>query len=540
MALKTQTFNNFDLNNNPQIADFLVGVCSDGSAEFKTPINRVGAYTTVQGTSSIQPILGGNTASGDYSVVSGGLNNVAGTQYSAVVGGKNNQACSTAAGPNASAFVGGGHDNCACGDWNPAVVGGAYNRATGSNSFVGAGCGNHAYGYHSAIVGGTNNEICNSVHESFIGAGRNNCLDTDGGYGYANVIAGGCSNSAYAGNNLYVNTISGGSDNCMCAGNLCGNTISGGYSNCILAGPIAESNTISGGYGNCIDTFVTFATTIGGGVNNTASAYYASCSTISGGSNNSVDGVAATISGGRNNCTSQGWAPTIAGGQNNYVHGGSSTIGGGKYNCVGGYQDGYDSCVHAGTIAGGDNNCITGNADASTIGGGCGNSNSGYASTVSGGYCNHSRHSDYTVIGGGCRNTIHVNNHCSSILGGVGNDVRHDNSHIIGSSITTCQSDATFVQNIISSGVVKSQAGAPNGSTGFTFNSDGGSDTGLFSYNYVDGYGNDGWVSLYSNDQEVLQASNAAVNYIRIKDTTDGHTYNLQVTNGAPVLTQVS
>jgi hypothetical protein len=520
----TKTFNDFNINNNPATNDYLIGVCSDGSAEFRTELSKVGAYTINPSISSIQPILGENVAAGINSVISGGINNVAGTQYSAVVGGNNNVACSTAAGSHAAAFVGGGHDNCACGPWNPVVVGGAYNRATGSNSFVGGGCGNHAYGYHSTIAGGTNNRICEGVSESVIAGGNGNCIETDSGNGDSNTISGGCSNSAYSWCNLYANTIAGGAQNS------------------IDAGPVAAGNTVSGGYSNCISTFVAFSTTIGGGNCNTASAYYAGCSTIGGGSNNSVDGVAATISGGRNNCTCAGWAPTIAGGQNNVVHGGSSTVGGGKYNSVGGpdsNDDNYDVCVHAGTIAGGDNNCISG--DASTIGGGCGNSNSGYASTVSGGYCNHSRHSDYTVIGGGKNNTIHVNRHCSSILGGCGNNVEHSNAHIIGSGISSCQGDATFVQNLISYGVVRAQDGAPGSATGFSFGpGEASADTGLYSHNYVNGSGNDGWVSLYSNAQEVLQADSGVVRYIRIADTANGLTYNLQVTNGEVVLTQAS
>ena len=772
-TLHTTTFADFSTHSSPLSSDYFVGHYADGSAEFKTTYHDLVrslnhdtdlAYTHDFSTHAIKPVDGENTASGNYSVVSGGINNVAGTQYSAVVAGNNNVACSTAAGPHASAFVGGGHDNCACGDWNPVVVGGSYNCATGSNSFVGGGCGNRAEGYHSTIAGGTNNCIDGdggsnatiggglynsaSGDYSVVSGGRNNRLRDGSSFA---TIAGGCSNIIHVNNNA--STISGGCCNEIChysdnstigggrfnyAEDSC-TTISGGYGNTASNG----YSTISGGYYNIADGYVStigggdcnralgwastiaggncniaccssttidgghcnnalgFNSKVGGGSHNVAhgqsaivgggyrnisalpkqidiytstdstngtyylgfgpgpgvwyhknsddsyiygdgsrwslydntlhtetlynnkglfedgwygeagtnfygasnsyqtettvvaggernqaigcgdvvsggynnvtySGYYgvpwsvpsvigggwfnynaSALSTIGGGENNaSCSAYGSTIGGGRSNCIGAGWSPTIGGGQDNCVSGGSSTVAGGKYNCVGGYlnydgpDSGYYKCVRGGTIAGGGYNWIGGNW--STIAGGCHNkisgdeSSIGINSTVSGGYNNHIRYTNNAVIGGGCDNTIHNSHHNSSILGGYNNHVCHNNSHIIGSNISTCQSNATFVENIVSSGVVKSAAGAPNGSTGFTFNGDGGSDTGLFSYNYVDGCGNDGWVSLYSNDQEVIQASNAAVNYIRIKDTTNGHTYNLQVTNGAPVLTQVS
>lgn len=53
-----------------------------------------------------------------------------------------------------------------------------------------------------------------------------------------------------------------------------------------------------------------------------------------------------------------------------------------------------------------------------------------------------------SVVLGGLDNIINTNSHYSSILGGSGNTISHQNSHIIGSNITSDSSGTTFVNNL--------------------------------------------------------------------------------------------
>ena len=496
MALKTQTFNNFNTNTTTLSADFLVGVLANGSAEFKAPISTIGAYVKDDNNNSIKPILGDNCFINDNDSV-----------------------------------ISGGHDNCivaGSASWVNNIAGGAGNCISAANNSTTNTIGG---GYANCVIG-------QNAEKNTISGGCQNQISSFGGEGYtgSNTIGGGISNcvtsSAYLNGSDYnvSNTIAGGCRNKIQAYQACYNTIGGGEGNCV-SNAFGAGSTIGGGIDNCINSFSAYGVTISGGICNSNSGY--DCSTISGGAWNRID---------------DGGCTTIGGGVFNCINGRNNTIAGGYDNCIGG-QDyspsggGYYFYLCSGTIGGGRNNQVF--QENGTIGGGCNNRISGgeghWASTVAGGEGNHIRNSNYAIIGGGGYNTIHSNHHCSSIIGGYNNNVRHSNSHVIGSNITTTASDATFVNNLVSqdsihgnivvAGAVKADQGAPGGdnsTTGFSFGADG--DTGLFSPIDGGGAGN-GQLSLFANGQEVLASSDAGVSYIRMTSQNGLSSFNVSIDN---------
>ena len=123
------------------------------------------AYTFVNATSSIQPIRGTNTASGNSSNVSGGIFNTACGNGSTVAGGTGNTASGN------SSNVSGGSGNTACGVGST-VAGGIFNTASGSISNVAGGFNNTASGNYSNVSGGWSNTASGCY--SFIAGGRSN------------------------------------------------------------------------------------------------------------------------------------------------------------------------------------------------------------------------------------------------------------------------------------------------------------------------------------------------------------------------------
>ena len=156
------------------------------------------AYTLVDATSSIQPVRGTNTASGNYSNVGGGGGgNTASGNSSNVAGGTFNTACGN------SSNVSGGWSNTASGCYST-VAGGYQNTASGVYSSVAGGSGNTACGVGSTVAGGIFNTASGSI--SNVAGGRDNTASGP----YSNV-AGGCQNTASG----YYSSILGG---------LCNNT----------------------------------------------------------------------------------------------------------------------------------------------------------------------------------------------------------------------------------------------------------------------------------------------------------------------------
>ena len=174
---------------------------------------------------------------GDYSVISGGLNNTAGGIYTSVGGGTGNRATT----------------------YGSRVGGGDRNNATDSYSSVGGGFRNNASGFASSTVGGYSNKAEDS---------------------YA-TVGGGLSNRASG----YGSSVAGGSDNL--ASGLYGN-VAGGAAN-----TASSISTVGGGYGNTASASYSI---VGGGLQNTSSGEY---STVVGGSGNTVSGDYSTVLGSR-------------------------------------------------------------------------------------------------------------------------------------------------------------------------------------------------------------------------------------------------
>ena len=253
-----------------------------------------------------------DTASGDYSVVSGGLFNVASGTKSVVSGGTLNKADST------YAVVGGGWANRA-GHWNSTVGGGGFSKAEGWSSTVAGGWVNRASDSGAVVAGGGNNNARGKY--SFVGGGGGtNDVDSNSAQGANSAIEGGKANVASG----LVSTIGGGESNTASGPH---STIGGGINNTT----IGQYSTIGGGNNNITPAF---RATIGGGINNSAGQQAA---TVGGGLANNADGPQATVGGGRGNLANGGFA-TVAGGDNNDATGLQSAIGGGIDNVANGSQ----------------------------------------------------------------------------------------------------------------------------------------------------------------------------------------------------------
>ena len=205
----------------------------------------------------------------------------------------------------ASAFVGSGSANYACGD-SSVIGGGDYNgtaiQAQGDEATVGGGGSNEALGGDATIGGGEGNVI-NGTGWGFIGGGLQNTMNGTNTGGNA-TIAGG-----------YQNTENGNFD-----------FIGGGTNNTITP----QYGTISGGESNNVNT---------------------QWGTIGGGESNGITGQWGTIGGGET-LTVGGAYGTAVGGQNNQVPGAWGAIGGGYGN----------QAAEIATVPGGKNNLATGEA----------------------------------------------------------------------------------------------------------------------------------------------------------------------------------
>jgi len=242
-----------------------------------------GVYEVGVGTDSAQLFAGTNTASGDFSVVSGGKNNNAANTacYQAISGGSGNTS------EGLYGVIGGGANNC---EFGAAAA---------------------AEGYNS-IAGGSGNKIDN-IAGGFIGGGQKNYMIEE---------------NAGAKSGLWV---IGGGSNTICnpvgaSGGILAATIAGGMENRIIedvAGKSMETPTIGGGAKNCIH---------GAGKN----------ATIAGGGSNFIDrSDDGTIAGGGSNAIVLAKEGFIGGGNNNTIPAGSddSTIIGGVGNNAAGFSD---------------------------------------------------------------------------------------------------------------------------------------------------------------------------------------------------------
>lgn len=297
-----------------------------------------------------------------YSTIAGGLNNFIGS------GNTTTGYCFLGAGFGNTMSSGIGY-NC------NALVSGLNNTCGGYYSFLGAGesclIGDVQ---HGVVVGGYNNDITGTNHQSLIVGGGNNTISVNGGT-YNSIVGGYDNNIATAADN---NTIGGGTLNDITAtGN--DHTIGGGRDNNI-SGAGGIENTIAGGRENSISGFSSF---IGGGISHSIFAGYS------------------TIAGGRANyCTQVSNASsynTVAGGHQNGIIGGYTDynyVGGGQANVIG--SNSPLESQDYGTIGGGLSN---------SMGKGAGTIGSSY-STISGGYDNDLIDAGAAAVGGGMYHRI--------------------------------------------------------------------------------------------------------------------------------------
>ncbi|MGD9641627.1 MAG: hypothetical protein AB7V08_02695 [Elusimicrobiales bacterium] len=234
--------------------------------------------------------LSAQTASGSYSVLSGGFRNTSSSIYSTVGGGYTNSASGVAA------VVGGGWENSATG-LRSVISGGETNSASAYYSTVGGGIDNVVSGHSSAVSGGVFNVVSGS--NSVVGGGAYNTV-----VGTSAVVAGGEYNiasgmhsSAGGGlSNTAVNAYSyvgGGQGNTASANHA---VVAGGQGNAA----ISAQSAVAGGAGNRAEAQYAF---VGGGNDNRASGMYA---TVPGGYNNTAKANYSFAAGGRSSSTAQG------------------------------------------------------------------------------------------------------------------------------------------------------------------------------------------------------------------------------------------
>lgn len=264
---------------NATAVDFQMGrACDAQSASGTYSVISGGKNNTVSGCYSTISGGCGNTASGNCSTISGGYGNTVSDCITTVSGGAaniSNGYFSTVGGGAcniSSGFGGGIYVNSLGGT---TVSGGYRNTACRSFSTASGGYLNTVSGNYSTIAGG----ICNNIPSSYwsaIGGGQCNCVV----YGDHSVISGGGNNTAQGGSVV----IAGGRLNCSCAAN---STILGGSSNANFG----RSSNIVGGVCN-INTSTGICSTIAGGTRNTINSPF---SFIAGGSANNTRGFANTF-----------------------------------------------------------------------------------------------------------------------------------------------------------------------------------------------------------------------------------------------------
>jgi hypothetical protein len=116
-----------------------------------------GSYSFIGGGGDAGTAANRNVASGDWSVVAGGMKNTASGNHSSISGGYGNTASGVAS------FVGGGG---LFGDISSGAF--APNTASGLSSFVGAGFSNTASSNATGILSGVNN-VANGIYSAIVG-----------------------------------------------------------------------------------------------------------------------------------------------------------------------------------------------------------------------------------------------------------------------------------------------------------------------------------------------------------------------------------
>ena len=267
-----------------------------------TPLNaaaNVNAAITPKGTGAlVAQIPDGTTVGGnargtyavDFQMGRNNANQVASGNYSVIAGGINNRVSGN------TSFVGAGASLLASGG-SSGIVSGTSNTASGNNSFIGGGQGSTASGTDS-FVGGGNSNLASGT-QAFVGGGIGNQSRS-----FYSVIGGG-----------YFNTANAGADGTA--------VLSGGFNS---AG--GSWSCIAGGNANASGTFCF----VGAGQSNTAAGSHSVCS---GGQSNTANASWATIGGGTQNQATANYAVSVGGFQN-LATAANSAVGGGDRNTASG------------------------------------------------------------------------------------------------------------------------------------------------------------------------------------------------------------
>jgi hypothetical protein len=204
--------------------------------------------------------------------------------------------------------------------------------------------------------------------------------------------------------------------------------------------------------------------TVGGGVGNEAGFL----ATVAGGDTNGALGQAAAVAGGAQNAAAGDWA-TIGGGRSNQASAPYATIAGGgrsePYNATTGNRvtDDYGTVSGGGNNQAGNNSGPSTDATYATVGGGLGNTASGYGSTIAGGGAN-SASSDGATVGGGGFNwasanfatvpggTLNVASGVGSFAAGRTSWAAHDGSFVWGDGTAAAVSQGPNTFNVLATG----------------------------------------------------------------------------------------
>lgn len=416
-------------------------------------------------------------ASGNYSVIGGGVGNIASGSRAFVGGGQSNTSSAyrtvvaggrlnTASG-NYSSVLGGRANNASA---ESAVIGGGwYNAASGVRSCVSGGRNNTASGQYSSVNGGFYNtasglaSICNGLRNTAAGNGSavlsgstamiitvtiaspavfNTVSSVAHGLAVNNIVrfitTGALPTGLSVGVNYYIISAGFSATSFQVSTSLGGSAVntSGSQSGthrlfCTSGQENSTTGTgdvVCGGTRNVISS-IYGRNIIAGGRNNTISGL-GQYAFIGGGLNNRATFPNATIGGGSSHTASNNYA-TISGGLNNVASGNTSTICGGRLNVssnirtfVGG---GYNNNASGACCAIGGGNTNAASASYNTIAGGRNNTTSSTYAFIGGGYANNitgSGNSTYSTIAGGRNNDISASNtHYGTIGGGFDNNI---------------------------------------------------------------------------------------------------------------------
>jgi hypothetical protein len=427
------------------------------------------------------------------SVIIGGINNYIKSAIGSTVGGRDNtinksntSSITTGRGNTIFArdygFIGGGKDNYIKASKYATIVGGREHYIYGSShSFIGSGSGNtlNPGSDYSSIIGGKSNTVNHSnahilgsnitslaadtthVQKLNVGTLNGTTAVTVLGIDSNNMVV---DSGVVPGGGAFTHTPKG----IIIPTNPYGNYLDNSSEYTTIIGGQSNSGTTSkwsiiGGKDNIIGADVSTANhlVILNGDNNTIFGSETGRNVILNGSNMVMSAATRGLIGnGDNNDILQSTNSTILNGRDNYILTGSTygLIGGGRDNVIdntyfcnigGGKNNKINVASKYSVIGGGENNLLTRTKD-SFIGGGVGNMITG--TTI-----------NYSVIVGGKSNVIHQvpgNEGHSSILGGQNNNVYHDNTHIIGSNLTSISANTTHVEKL--------NVGTLNGTTPIT------------------------------------------------------------------------